>query len=78
MEVGGQFHSLAALPPGEEPLVPTEKEAGWTQELVWTQWWRENFPVPAKSQNPDPQCYTNDLSRIYNFTFTLLNMEHLN
>jgi len=26
--VSGQLHAPAALPPGQEPLVPTEQEAG--------------------------------------------------
>jgi hypothetical protein len=32
MEVSGQFHVSAALPPGKEPLVPTGREAGWAPE----------------------------------------------
>jgi hypothetical protein len=31
MEVGGQLHTLAALPPGKEPPVPTGQVAGWPQ-----------------------------------------------
>ena len=40
---GGQFHSLAAFPPAHEPSVPTEWEAGWAPEPVWTLWRTENF-----------------------------------
>jgi hypothetical protein len=36
MEVSGQFHAPATLPPEKEPLVPTEQEAGWAPESVWT------------------------------------------
>jgi hypothetical protein len=30
MEVSGQLHAPAALPPGKEPLVSIGYEAGWT------------------------------------------------
>jgi hypothetical protein len=36
MEVSGQLHTLAALPPGKEPSVPLGYEAGWAPEPVWT------------------------------------------
>jgi hypothetical protein len=39
MEVNGQPHSLAALPPGKQHLVPTEKETGCAPEPVWTYWY---------------------------------------
>jgi hypothetical protein len=42
LEVSGQLHSQAALPPGEEPPVPIGQEAGWAPEPVWTMWRREN------------------------------------
>jgi hypothetical protein len=29
MEVSGQLHAPAALPPGKETLVPIGQEAGW-------------------------------------------------
>jgi len=32
MEVNGQLHAPAALPPGKEPLVPIEEEAGWAPD----------------------------------------------
>jgi hypothetical protein len=32
MEVGGQLHAPAALPPGKEPLVPIGEKVGWTPE----------------------------------------------
>jgi len=39
MEVCGQLHAPARLPPGKEPLVPIGKEAEWVQNgsgaLVW-------------------------------------------
>jgi hypothetical protein len=36
MEVSGQLHDPAALPPG-----PIVYEAGWAQDSVWTLWKRE-------------------------------------
>jgi hypothetical protein len=44
MEVNGQLHAPAALPPGKEALVPIGQEAGWNPEPFWTWWWREKFP----------------------------------
>jgi hypothetical protein len=35
MRVSGQYY--AALYPGEKTPVPTEQEAGWAPEPVWTQ-----------------------------------------
>jgi hypothetical protein len=32
MEVSGQLHAPAALPPGKEAMVPTGQEAGWAPE----------------------------------------------
>jgi hypothetical protein len=32
LEVSGQLHAPAALPPGKEPPVPIGKEAGWHVE----------------------------------------------
>jgi hypothetical protein len=32
MEVSGQIHAPAALPPGKEYLVPTGYEAGWREK----------------------------------------------
>jgi hypothetical protein len=34
MEVSGQLHAPAALPPGKEPLVPIEQEARWVPETL--------------------------------------------
>jgi hypothetical protein len=45
MEVSGQFYAPAALPPGEETLVPTGKEGGWAPEPGRTWWWGENLPA---------------------------------
>jgi hypothetical protein len=42
MEVSGQLHAPAALPPGKEPSVPIEYEVGWTPDPVLTTWGSEN------------------------------------
>jgi hypothetical protein len=38
MEVSGQLHVPAALPPGKKPPVAMEEEGGWAPELVWMLW----------------------------------------
>jgi hypothetical protein len=53
MEVSGQLHTLVALTPGKEPLVPIGQEAVWVPEPVWTLWWREKFPTPAGTRTLD-------------------------
>jgi hypothetical protein len=53
MEVSGQLHAPAALPPEKGHLVPIGQEAGWTPEPVWTPWWRGKFRAPAGNQTPD-------------------------
>jgi len=40
MEVNGQLHTPAALPPGKGPLLAIEYEAGWIPEQVWMRWYR--------------------------------------
>jgi hypothetical protein len=43
MELSGQFHEPAALPP-----LPSGQEARWTSETVWTRWRREKYlPLPG-------------------------------
>jgi hypothetical protein len=53
LEVSGQLHATAALPPGKEPLVPIVYEVGWTSEPVWKIWRRENY-CPYRDSNSDP------------------------
>jgi len=38
MEMSGQLHTPAALPPGKEPLVSAGQEVGWAPEPFWMQW----------------------------------------
>jgi hypothetical protein len=64
VEVSGQLHALATLPPGKEPLVPIGWEAGWLPELVWTLQGREKSVAPSRNRTPAIRpiacCYTND------------------
>jgi hypothetical protein len=64
MDVSGQLHAPAALPPGKEPLVPTELEAGWAPEPFWTRWWREKFSAPAGNRTLEPRS-SNSLDRTH-------------
>jgi hypothetical protein len=50
MEVSGQLHATAALHP-----VPTEWEAGWASETIWTKRRGEKFPAPAGNWSPVTQ-----------------------
>jgi hypothetical protein len=47
MEVSGQLHVQAALPPEKKPPVPTREEARWASEPVWTLWRREKSLAAA-------------------------------
>jgi hypothetical protein len=52
MEVNGHLHSLAALPPGKEILIPICYEAGWTTEPVLDAVEKRKFPSPCWDSNP--------------------------
>jgi hypothetical protein len=41
IEVNGQLHAIAALPPGKESPVPIGYEAERAPEPVWTRWQKE-------------------------------------
>jgi hypothetical protein len=60
MELSGQLHASAALPPG--------KEFGWAPKPVWTLWRREKFlPLPGLESpimQPVAQRYIIELSRL--------------
>jgi len=49
MQVGSQLHSLDALLPRKEPLVPPEQDR-WTPELIWMPKRREKYLAPAENQ----------------------------
>jgi hypothetical protein len=68
---GGQFHSLAAFPPAQEPSVSTEWEAGWTPELFWTLWRTQKFFCPCLELNHDSYVSNRQPSR-YSDIETLL------
>jgi hypothetical protein len=54
MEVGGQFHSLAALPPGKEPLYPVDRRVGGPQSRSGCGSEEKNSqpPPPRRKSNP--------------------------
>jgi hypothetical protein len=47
VEVSGQFHSPAALPPQKGPSVPTEHEAGFAPEPGLRFWRTEKSSAPT-------------------------------
>jgi hypothetical protein len=55
MEVSGQLHAPAALPPGKDPPVPNGQEAGWAPESFWTQLRRDKKKhyCPCRELNHD-------------------------
>jgi len=56
MEVRGQFHVPAALPP-VRIHVPIELEVTWATELILTFWRTEKYPALAGIGNPGrPAC----------------------
>jgi hypothetical protein len=54
MEVSGQPHTPAALPPGKELLVPTGYEAGWAQSRSGRGGEEKNFQPPPGIEPPNP------------------------
>jgi hypothetical protein len=52
MDVSGQLHATAALPPGKEHPIPTVYEAEYAPELAWTRWRGEIIPAPARNRTP--------------------------
>jgi hypothetical protein len=64
LEVSGQLHALATLPPGKEPPVLLGQEAGWTLKPVWTCRRENSWPYRDSNSNPSviqpvASCYTN-------------------
>jgi hypothetical protein len=51
MEVSGQLHAPAALPPEKEPVVPIGEEAEWAPEPFWTVV-KKKIPSPRRESNP--------------------------
>jgi hypothetical protein len=53
MEMSGELHAPASLPPGMQPPVPIVWEAGRASEPVWTLW--EQFLVFTANRTPTPR-----------------------
>jgi len=49
MEVSGQLHASAALPPEKQLLLPIREEAGWAPEPFWTRLLTINITLPSRS-----------------------------
>ena len=60
MEVSGQRHAPAALPPARNP-VSIVQEAGWTPGPVWTG--AENL-APTEIRSPDRRARSESLYRL--------------
>jgi len=59
MAVSDQLHALSTLPLGKQPWYPTEYEAEWDPQLVWTIQRREQKSlIPAWIQTLDCQAYS--------------------
>jgi len=60
MEVIGQLHASAGLPPGKEPPVLIEQEAWWAPQPVWTLRIREiSLPRPGiEPRTVQPVAYS--------------------
>jgi hypothetical protein len=52
MEMCGQVHAPATLPPGKQPPVPIVQEAEWAPEPLWTRWGGEKTPALATNRTP--------------------------
>jgi hypothetical protein len=57
MEVSGELHGPATLPPGKEPLVRTVYEAEWAQR------WSEGSGEEIKKLSSCPESNTGRLAR---------------
>jgi hypothetical protein len=63
LEVSGQLHVPAALPPGKETPVPIGYEAGWASETDWTTCRGENLS-PTGTLTPIPHPASQEPSRL--------------
>ena len=55
MQMSGQLHAPATLLPRKEPLVPTDTEVGWENELVRTLQRREE-PLASAGNSTELHC----------------------
>jgi hypothetical protein len=58
MQLSGQLHVSAGLPPQKEPRVPIGYEAGWAPESVWTLWRETKISFPCREFNPGSEYLT--------------------
>jgi hypothetical protein len=58
MEVSGQRHASAALPPEKEPAIPIGYEAGWAAEQVLTLWSKVCWPCREFNSSRPARRYT--------------------
>ena len=60
MEVGGQRHAPATLPPGKRPRALVQ-EAGWVPGPVWT---GTESLAPTGIRSPEPPAHSESLYRL--------------
>jgi hypothetical protein len=63
MEVSGQLHAQAVLPPGKKPRISISQEVRWAPGPVWTRCDEKKSQQHPIIQ-PVAQCYTTELSRL--------------
>jgi len=51
MEVSGQLHAPATLPPGKHSRYTWNRRLGGPQSRIWARWWRETF-IPHREWSP--------------------------
>jgi hypothetical protein len=68
MEVIGQLHTPAAVPPGKEHPVAIRYEVGWAPEPVWTLWSGEGSARNGnRTQGVQPVAIPTELSQLRTF-----------
>jgi hypothetical protein len=72
MEVSGQLHAPAALPPGKDPPVPNGQKAGWAPEPFWMLW-RIGKSCPCWESNPGHPAHSLSL---YQMSYPSSNYTH--
>ena len=68
-----QFHVLADLHLGKEPLATTEKKAAWAPQPVWTIWTTEIYLALPKSETGSFRSYKHIFKNITNRNAMFLN-----
>jgi hypothetical protein len=69
MEVSGQIHTPAALPPGKT-LEPIKQEAGWALETAWTVLLKRKSLAPAVFEPRTCGDYVLDRHELKYLTFS--------